>query len=322
SKLRFVNHSLPPGVFLLNPIFQEPSGIRLLTFCTFLLIYIIAFVGNFTMIVLIVRAKQLHKPVYIFLANLAATDLIGISTTLPRVMYNIIVDNTISFPACFTQMVFFHFYIVMESFVLSTMAIDRYIAVCCPFRYNVLITNRRAKAMNVAVINSSFSIALILLVFVLRLNFCRSRFLTNSFCIFMSLSNHACQDVNLHSMVGIMIIVLSIGFSIVVIMITYLCILYECLHLRKHSKGRNKAIQTCVTHFMVFFCVFYFVSTSMHNVMDTFPVMVPPVSNPLIYGLRTTEIRRSLRRFLHRFSFPRHLEIILLSYAFLTWRKL
>uniref|UniRef100_UPI00359007FA olfactory receptor 52Z1P-like n=1 Tax=Myxine glutinosa TaxID=7769 RepID=UPI00359007FA len=299
-------------------MFREPSSLRLLTFCTFLLIYIIAFVGNFTLIVLIAREKQLHKPVYIFLANLAATDLIGISTALPRVMHNLIVDNTISFPACFTQMVFYHYYIVMESYILSTMAVDRYIAVCYPFRYNVLITNRRAKAMNVAVSNCSICIALIFLVLVLRLNFCRSRFLSNPICIFMALSNHACQDVKLHSIVGITSVVLSVGLSIVVVITTYLYILYECFHLRQRSEGRSKALQTCMTHFMVFsvfvvsilFIVISlrlgnvkFISPSMRYLMDIFAVFIPPVANPLIYGLRTAEIQRGLRRFLRCFSF-------------------
>uniref|UniRef100_A0A8C4NE06 G-protein coupled receptors family 1 profile domain-containing protein n=1 Tax=Eptatretus burgeri TaxID=7764 RepID=A0A8C4NE06_EPTBU len=95
----FANQSLPPGMFLLKTMFREPSSVRLLAFCTFLLIYIIAFVGNFMLIVLIVWEKQLHKPVYIFLANLAATDLMGTSAALPRVIPTIKCMSRTPFPS-------------------------------------------------------------------------------------------------------------------------------------------------------------------------------------------------------------------------------
>uniref|UniRef100_A0A8C4NAE1 Olfactory receptor n=1 Tax=Eptatretus burgeri TaxID=7764 RepID=A0A8C4NAE1_EPTBU len=288
------------GVFLLKTMFQEPSSARFLAFCTFLLIYIIAFVGNFMLIVLI--EKQLHKPVYIFLANLAATDLMGTSAALPRVMYNIIVENTISFPACFTQVLFVHSYIAMESFILSTMSVDRYIAVCHPLRYNVLITNKRANIVNVAVIMISYFLSLVQFILLLRLHFtCKPNILPNAVCIHFAVANLACEDVMINNLYGSMFVVLMFGTLTVVALFTYSFILRECLCVGRHSEKSKKALQTCLTHFMVlcFFLVsVLFIAISLRTasskhispfvrvLLDSVSYVLPPISNPIIYGLR------------------------------------
>uniref|UniRef100_A0A8C4R5U0 G-protein coupled receptors family 1 profile domain-containing protein n=1 Tax=Eptatretus burgeri TaxID=7764 RepID=A0A8C4R5U0_EPTBU len=271
----FANQSLPPGMFLLKTMFREPSSVRLLAFCTFLLIYIIAFVGNFMLIVLIVWEKQLHKPVYIFLANLAATDLMGTSAALPRVMYNILINNSITFPACFTQMLFL------------------------------------ANIVNVNVIMISYFLSLVQVILLLRLHFiCKPNVLPNAICINLAIANLACEDVTINNLYGSVFIVMMFGTLTVVAIFTYSFILRECLRGGSHSEKSKKALQTCLTHFMVlcFFLVsVLFIAISLRTanskhispfvrvVLDSVSYVLPPISNPIIYGLRMSKIRHTIR---------------------------
>uniref|UniRef100_UPI00358F9E79 olfactory receptor 8B12-like n=1 Tax=Myxine glutinosa TaxID=7769 RepID=UPI00358F9E79 len=211
------NQSLPPNVFLLTPIFHEPASIRPWAFGVFFVIYLVTITLNLILILIILCRKKLHKPVYIFLAHLMTMDIVGCTTITPRLMYSISENNMITKPACFIQLFFVSFTAAMQSYILSIMAIDRYLAVCHPLRYNVLLTNSRAHK-------------------VMLLTDCWSSLLI---------------DFTINSLYGIAYASLTTVALIVVVVFTYTRILYVCLHSGPSSKGNRKALHTCVTHCLV-----------------------------------------------------------------------
>uniref|UniRef100_A0A8C4QDL5 G-protein coupled receptors family 1 profile domain-containing protein n=1 Tax=Eptatretus burgeri TaxID=7764 RepID=A0A8C4QDL5_EPTBU len=294
------NQSLHPDMFLLQT-YLEKNNHRLWTFIAFFLIYLFILVENLTLIMLIIMERQLHKPVYIFL-----------SATVPRALYSLVVTNVISFPICVVQVFFLHFYTIFQTDLFALMAIDRYVAIHYPLRYNVLITNSRVHKVNVLVISSAILMVLGFVFLLLPLTFCEQKLLPNSFCSHVGLFTLACDDTTYNSVYGTIISVVNIGVSLIIIAWSYAFILWICLRQRQHSDSINKALHTCVTHvicllafFMpgVFYIIFlrigknYSISNYLQAIFDLMLFVMPSFCNPLIYGLRMMEIRQ-----LHSFN--------------------
>ena len=300
------NQSLHPDMFLLQT-YLEKNNHRLWTFIAFFLVYLFILVENLILIMLIVRERQLHKPVYIFLCNLATIDIVGSSATVPRALYSLVVTNVISFPICVVQVFFLHFYATFQVYLFALMAIDRYVAIHYPLRYNVLITNSRAHKVNVLVISSAILIVLGFVFLLLPLTFCEQKLLPNSFCSHVGLFKLACDDTTFNSVYGTIITLLNTGVSLIIIAWSYACILWICLRQRQHSDSINKALHTCVTHFIcllaffipgIFYIIFlrigknYSISNYLQAIFDLMLFVMPSFCNPLIYGLRMMEIRQ------------------------------
>uniref|UniRef100_UPI00358EE00F putative olfactory receptor 52L2 n=1 Tax=Myxine glutinosa TaxID=7769 RepID=UPI00358EE00F len=230
--------------------YLEKSSHRLWAFIALFFIYLFILVENLTLIGLIVLEKQLHQPVYIFLSNLAMIDIVGISATVPRVLYSLVVTNKISFPICVAQVFFLHFYGTTQIYLFALMSIDRYIAIRCPLRYNVLMTNSRTHKVNVLMMSSVMLMVLGFVILLLRLKFCEQKLLPNSFCSHVGLFKLACDDTTFNNVYGTVVTLLNTGVSLVVIAWSYVCILWACLRQRQRSDGVNKAVHTCVTHFI------------------------------------------------------------------------
>uniref|UniRef100_UPI00358F0EF2 olfactory receptor 52E8-like n=1 Tax=Myxine glutinosa TaxID=7769 RepID=UPI00358F0EF2 len=308
------NHSLPPDVFLLTSIFDEPKSLRPWAVGAFFFIYLITITMNLVLILLILREKHLHKPVYIFLAHLLLMDIGSCTTILPRLMYSISGNNMITKPVCFIQVFFVSITATMQRYILSIMAVDRYLAVCHPLRYNVLLTNSRAhKAMFLTICWSSL-LAGVYVVLLIGRTFCKYPEIHKVSCVHMAVARLSCEDFTINSLYGIACASLTTVTLIVVVVVTYTRILYVCLHSGPSSEGNRKALHTCVTHCLVlslfiFSIVFVLISLRMsstnyfpqylQHVSDSLFYLVQPFANPIIYGVRTAEIRRSLKRFIN-----------------------
>uniref|UniRef100_UPI00358E9494 olfactory receptor 52Z1P-like n=1 Tax=Myxine glutinosa TaxID=7769 RepID=UPI00358E9494 len=303
-----MNQSLK-HVFFLQAIFNEPPQVRPWAFSVFFFIYIVTVTLNLVLILLIILRKQLHKPVYIFLAYLLFMDIICSTNVLPRLMYSIIVNSETRINLCFIQAFYISFYAVMEPYILAIMAIDRYLAVCHPLRYGVLITNSKAHRVMWATMCWCFLIIGVLYLLFLRLIFCKD-VLPNVTCIFIAVAKLSCDDITVQSIYGLVISFITITFVITVVIITYGLILYECLCSTKNSEGRSKALHTCVTHCMVlslFLFSFLFTIISLRlsaskssshifkHLSDSLFYLLQPLANPIVYGLRMAEIRRSFQ---------------------------
>ena len=318
------NQSLPPNVFFLASILHEPASIRPWAFGGLFLIYIITIALNLILILIILCEKQLHKPVYIFLAHLLIMNIVGSTTVLPRLMYSIHENTMITKHACYIQVFFVAFYMGMQSYILSIMAIDRYLAVCHPLRSNVLLTNSRAHKAIMLTFCWSSLLASIYLLMLFGRTICKYPEIQKVSCVHMAVAKLSCEDVTMNSLYGIVHTCLTNVTVIAVAIVTYTLILYECLHSGSRSERSWKALHTCVTHCLVlslflFSMVFAVISLRMsstnffpqylQHVSDSMFYLVQPLTNPIIYGVRTAEIRRSLTRFTNfrMFSNKNHL---------------
>uniref|UniRef100_UPI00358FD037 olfactory receptor 52Z1P-like n=1 Tax=Myxine glutinosa TaxID=7769 RepID=UPI00358FD037 len=302
-----MNQSLK-HVFFLQVIFNEPAQIRPWTFSVFFFTYIVTVTVNLMLILLIILRNQLHKPVYIFLAYLLFMDIICSTNVLPRLMYSIIVNNETWIGHCFIQAFFISFYAGMETYILGIMAIDRYLAVCHPLRYGVLITNSKAHIVMWAKLCWCFITRSVQPLLLLRLTFCKDE-LPNVGCVFIAIAKLSCDDITVNSMYGIALSSIMLCYIITVVIITYGFILYTCLCSSKDPDGRSKALHTCLTHWLVL-CFFLFsvlfnifsqrlsagksFSHVFKHLSDSFFYLLQPLAIPIVYGLRTAEIRQGV----------------------------
>ncbi|XP_043849370.1 olfactory receptor 5AC1-like [Dromiciops gliroides] len=296
--------------------FTNYAGPQVLLFMVFLGIYIITMVGNIGLIVLIWMNSHLRTPMYFFLGDLALADACISTTVSPKMLVNFITQNKmISLPECMVQFYFFSFSATTECFLLAAMAYDRYVAICNPLLYPVVMTNGLCSQLSVfslvaGLLHSMFHVALLF-----RLSFCHSNKIHHFFCDIMPLYKISCIDPS----INILMVFIFSGsiqvFTILTIAISYACILFAILK-KKSQKGRRKAFSTCGAHLFsvsLFFgsLLFMYVrprslQTDDQDMMDSlFYTIVIPMLNPFIYSLRNKEVIKALRTVLKQKILPK-----------------
>ncbi|XP_052471836.1 olfactory receptor 52B4-like [Carassius gibelio] len=264
--------------------------------------YIIILFCNFFLLFTVITNRGLHEPMYILLLNLSINDLIGSTCLFPHIMRELLFDTkTIPFSICITQAFFIHVYALSAVFILTAMAYDRYVAICQPMRYTTIMSKVHLTKIISLVWLSNLTLIGILFILLLRLPRCRS-YLTHPYCDNPSLLQLVCADMTINNIYGLLITALCQVLTVGLILYTYLRILIACFH-NKSSDTRSKALQTCGTHLVVFIlfeCLGLFTIIS-YRIKDISPhlrkfiavgaMILPPTMNPIIYGLRTKEIR-------------------------------
>ncbi|XP_049747528.1 olfactory receptor 8K3-like, partial [Elephas maximus indicus] len=248
---------------------------------------------------------------YFFLRHLAITDL-GYSTTVgPKMLANFVVDeNTISYYFCATQLAFFIMFIASEFFILSAMSYDRYVAICNPLRYTVIMSQRTCWVLvTISYLYSTF-VSLLVTIKTFNLSFCGESVIRHFYCDCLPLLSLLCSDTHEIKLVIVILSVLDLISSLLTVLVSYTLIIVSIIKLSS-AEGRHKAFSTCGSHLTVA-VVFYGTLTFMYvqpksshsfdtdKVASVFYTLVTPMLNPLIYSLRNRDIKYALHRALGR----------------------
>ncbi|XP_017509633.3 olfactory receptor 51I2 [Manis javanica] len=275
--------------------------------------YAASLVGNTVILQAVQGEPSLHEPMYYFLSMLSFSDMAMSMATMPTVLRTFCLNaRDITFNACLVQMFLIHSFSMMESGILLAMSFDRYVAICDPLRYATVLTNEVIAGMGLAVTARSF-ISLFPLPFLIkRLPFCRSNVLSHSYCLHPDMMKLACADITINSIYGLFVLVSTFGMDLFFIFFSYVLILHSVMAIASREE-RFKVLNTCVSHILAvlaFYVPMIGVSTVhrfgkhapryIHVLMSNVYLFVPPVLNPLIYSVKTKEIRRAIVRMFHQ----------------------
>ncbi|XP_047549434.1 olfactory receptor 8D1-like [Lutra lutra] len=301
------NHSLVTE-FILEGLTDQP-GLQLPLFFLFLLIYMVCMVGNLGLIFLIRISSQLHTPMYYFLSNLSFIDLCYSTVIIPKLLVNFVSEkNLTSFPECMTQLFSFCFFGIDDSYMLTAMAYDRYVAICNPLLYNVTMSHRICFLLVTSVYTVGAFGALVHTSYISSRSFCGTNVIHHYFCDILPLLNISCS----RDYTKELLVMILVGFNVfacaLAIFISYAFILSSILRIRS-AEGRSKAFSTCSSHLAavgVFYGSIIFMyfkpSTSditQEKVASVFYTTVIPMLNPLIYSLRNKDVKESLKKVLN-----------------------
>ncbi|KAM6298186.1 olfactory receptor 14C36-like [Podargus strigoides] len=288
--------------------FADTRELQLLHFWLFLGISLAALLGNGLIITAIACDHHLHTPMYFFLLNLSLLDLASISTTVPKAMANSLWGTRdISYSGCAAQLFFFLFFILAEYFFLTVMAYDRYVAICTPLHYGTLLGSRACVHMAAAAWGSGFLNALLHTANTFSLPLCQGNALDQFFCEIPSILKLSCSHSSLRELGLLVVSVCLVVGCFVFIVVSYVQILRAVLRIPSEQGQRHKAFSTCLPHLAV---VSLFVSTAMFAylkppsisspslglVVAVLYSVVPPAVNPLIYSMRSHEIKDAFRK--------------------------
>nr|XP_006014613.1 PREDICTED: olfactory receptor 2K2-like [Latimeria chalumnae] len=273
--------------------------------------YLIIIFLNVTLFAVIVLEKSLHEPMYIFVGNLALNGLYGSTAFFPKLIVDLLSEKqTISHVGCLTQVFFMHSFAGCEICILTVMAYDRYVAICNPLRYADIMNNQTIYKLITAAWGLPICFLSIDVSLTMRLPLC-GFIIEKHYCQLWSVLKLSCVDASISYDFDNFIVMTLVATPTILIVISYLFILKTS---RKASKeARGKAIQTCAPHLLTFFTfiigIAFEISQRHFNIskfpkfLQTFmsmePVIIPPLANPVIYGLRTKEIKLKLK---NRFS--------------------
>ncbi|XP_065266007.1 olfactory receptor 52E8-like [Emys orbicularis] len=280
----------------------------------FCAMYAIALLGNFIILFIVKTEPSLHGPMYYFLCMLAITDLVLTTSTLPKTLsiywFN---SREIDFSACLSQLYFIHCFLLMESGIFVAMAFDRYVAICDPLRHSTILTNSMVAKIGLATVFRSGILILPYPFLVRQWPYCRTNIIPHTHCEHIAVVNLACADTRVSSYYGLFVVFCVRGLDMIFIAVSYTHILKAIFSLPTKD-ARLKALGTCSSHLfaiLTFYIPGLFSSLTHrygHNVPLHFHVLianvyllVPPMLNPIIYGVRTKQIRdRLLRLFTHK----------------------
>ncbi|KAM7180732.1 olfactory receptor 52E8-like [Macrochelys suwanniensis] len=280
-------------------------------FCT---MYVIAVLGNFTILFIVKMEPSLHVPMYYFLCMLSVSDLVMSTSTLPKTLsifwFN---SREIDFSACLTQMYFIHCFSSMESGILVAMAFDRYVAICDPLRHSTILTNPLVAKIGLAVVLRGGMLILPNPLLARRWSYCRTNIIPHTYCEHIAVVQLACTDIRVSSYYSLSMAFIVTGLDVIFIAVSYTQILRVIFSLPTMD-ARLKTFGTCSSHICVILAFYvpglfsFLTHRFIHNVPQHFHILianlyllVPPMLNPIIYGVRTKQIRvRLLRLFTHK----------------------
>jgi olfactory receptor len=289
--------------------FGPDPRIHIVLFGLFSLFYAFTLLGNGVILGLIWLDLRLHTPMYFFLSHLAIVDISYASNNVPKMLANLLSKKkTISFVPCIIQTFLYMAFAHTECLILVMMSYDRYVAICRPLQYSVIMSWRVCTVLAVTSWACGSFLALVHVILILKLPFCGSHEINHFFCELLSVLKLVCADTRLNLVVIFAASVFILVGPLCLVLVSYTRILVAILGIQS-GEGRRKAFSTCSSHLCVvglFFgsaIVMYMAPKSHHpeeqqKILSLFYSLFNPMLNPLIYSLRNVDVKGALRRVL------------------------
>ncbi|XP_034341639.1 olfactory receptor 14C36-like [Arvicanthis niloticus] len=307
------NSTLVTAFFL--EVFAETWELRTLLSVLFLLVYLGSLLGNLIIIIVTTVDQTLNTPMYFFLRNLSILDMGYVSVTVPNACINSLTDHrNISIPGCAAQIFLFLFCASVEIQFLTIMSQDRYVAICKPLLYPVIMNHQFCVQMTLFSLLSSLILASVHTFKTFQLSFCHSNVVPQFFCDIPSLLRLSCSDTFINKLLLFLTATGLSGSCFTFIAISYVRILSAVLKVPV-KRERGKAFSTCIPHIIV---VSVFLSSAAYvylrppvvtlevvkeMTLSVFYTIVPPFLNPIIYSLRNKQIKESVKKVILRITF-------------------
>ncbi|XP_026363981.3 olfactory receptor 6M1-like [Ursus arctos] len=286
--------------------FQNEKEVEILLFSAFLLMYMTSLIGNTVIILLVCGDYRLHSPMYFFVANLSFLEVAITSTVVPKMLANTFsVTKAISFVGCLTQSFFYFLLGSTEFFILAVMSFDRYIAICNPLRYAIIMNKQTCVLLLLGSYMGAFLSILAPSILTGSLPFCGPNIINHFFCDSGPVLKLVCADIPLAELADFISSAVLLLGSLLLTGVSYMYIIITILKIPS-VQGRQKAFSTCVSHITVVTLyygssIFIYVRPKKGNVLDVnkfatvLNTIVTPMLNPFIYSLRNEKVKESLR---------------------------
>ncbi|XP_003421412.2 olfactory receptor 5G3-like [Loxodonta africana] len=280
---------------------------QIILFILLLFVYLMTLWGNLGMITLILTDSRLCTPMYFFLSHLSFVDICSSSSIAPKMLCDIFVEKKgISFLGCAAQMWFSGLFVATECFLLTSMAYDRYVAICKPLLYTLIMSQRICVQLVVGPYAIAFMSTVTHTTLTFCLPFCGPNIINHFFCDISPLLSLACADTWINKLVLFVLAGAIVVLSGLIIMASYVCILVAILKIQS-ADGRWKAFSTCSSHLAAVFILYgtlFFIyvlpnsssSLDINKVISLFYTLAIPMLNPIIYSLRNEQVKDAFRR--------------------------
>ncbi|XP_013909860.1 PREDICTED: olfactory receptor 1052-like [Thamnophis sirtalis] len=297
------NHSDIVEFILLG--FGNSAQLQFMLFLLFLLIYLVTITGNVLIIVLIVAAPCLHTPMYFFLGNLSCLETCYTSSILPKMLTSLLTGKaTITVSQCLTQYYFFGSFVTVETYLLAAMSYDRYLAICRPFLYGLIMSKKLCVYLMAGSWLNGLVANGIILLLLSQLSFCGPNIIDHYFCDLNPLEKLSCTDTSFLELILSFFSIIDAVVPFILTFTSYICIIIAIIKI-KSSTGRQKAFSNCSSHLMVV-SLFYGTIIIVYMLPDTptlrylnklfsiFYTILTPLVNPIIYTLRNKDVHKAL----------------------------
>ncbi|KAM8923190.1 olfactory receptor 2AT4-like [Lycaon pictus] len=294
-------------IFYLVGIPSLPKSLFLPIFFVFLFLYLLILLGNVLILLAVVAEPSLHKPMYFFLINLSALDILFTTTTIPKMLSLLLLgDRFLSFPACFLQMYLFHSFSCSEAFILVVMAYDRYVAICRPLHYPVLMTPQTNATLAACAWLTALLPPIPAVVQTSHLAFDSTAHIYHCFCDHLAVVQASCSDTMPQTLMGFCIAMVVSFLPLLLVLLSYAHILASVLRISSRE-GRSKAFSTCSSHLLVVGTYYSSIAIAyvayradlpldFHIMGNVVYAILTPVLNPLIYTLRNKDVKAAITR--------------------------
>ncbi|XP_053876814.1 olfactory receptor 52P1-like [Malaclemys terrapin pileata] len=275
--------------------------------------YIMGLLGNFMVLFIVSKEQALHKPMYLLICMLALTDIGTSTSVMPKALCIFWFNwKGITVGGCLTQMFFLHAISVMHSAVLVTMAFDRYVAICNPLRYTTILTNTRIAKLGLVGMIRAVVFVLPAPLLLSGQPFCANRIIPHTHCDHIAVAKMSCGDITVNRTYCLVILFVIMGLDLTLIALSYGLIIKTVFRI-SHKEAHQKAFNTCTAHICVMLTSYtpllfssltyefgQGIAPHVHIILANLYFLIPPMLNPIIYGVKTKELRDKVVKYICR----------------------